>query len=121
MNNKKLFWIILFIILFGILINIGLNLNHKYNTFKEHKDYFDLPIEQRNIESWMTLRMIKKEFGLKIDKELNLNKNFLDDRKTLKDFCDDRNLNLNQTILILEKSKIGKQLEEQDRNSKYKK
>ena len=105
MKTKKVILTIISIILILFLAYLTISMTVKYNRFKDHKDYYDLPKEDRNIESWMTLRMVKKQFDIDIHKELNEEKKLLDKRKTIEDYCGDKNLNTSEVIQQLEESR----------------
>lgn len=105
MKFKKIILIIISIILILLLLNLIIDMRTKFGAFKEHKEYFDLPAEARHIESWMTLRMINKEFDIIVPKELNKNENFLDSKKTLEEYCKDKGFNTSQVIYELENSR----------------
>lgn len=109
MRKKKIFLIIISIILILFLVNLCLNIGHKFNEMKEHKDYFDLPENQRGIEPWMTLRKIEREFDIEVPNNLGIKKEFKDWKKTLDEYTLEHNLDLNETIKILESSKKFKE------------
>lgn len=105
MKHKKIFLVILFIILLGSFILISCNIHTKFKLFKEHKDYFNLPSSERQIEPWMTLRMIDEEFGVNVPVVLNEKRNFLDDKMPLENYANKNDLNISQVILDLENAR----------------
>jgi len=103
---NKYLKLFLIIILIFLILNITIfkidNFIENKKNFEKHKTYFEKPKSEQKIEDWMTIHYIKKHFKInkKEFKNLTNNKNLkLKDLKiTLKEYCENENLNSTKLI-----------------------
>ncbi len=102
-SMKKKVLIIIFIFFAVIFIFMSFNIINHITNFNEHKEYLKRPVEQQQIEDWMTLNYIKRHFNIDLQEKL-WDKYFLGDMKiTLKDYCKKKKIDCREFIIFLQK------------------
>jgi len=97
-KNLLLVLIILVILVFGLIGIFSFKTFKEYKNWNSHKDYFKQDNSNQKIEDWMTIRQIEKKFDPDIHKYLNTTISLLEQKKTLKIFCIERNFNCTKLI-----------------------
>ncbi len=101
-KKKLIFWSLLLIILVLLIIMSAVRTTHRYETWKEHREY--LKSGNKTIEDWMTVNLIVNRSGIPkelVYNELGINGSFTNDRKHLSKICQENNLNCTQVIASL--------------------
>jgi len=101
-KRKVIFWSLLLIIILLLTIMFAVRTLHKYDTWKQHRDY--LNSANKTIEDWMTVNLIVNRGGIQkeiVYKELGINSSFTNDRKHLSKLCQENNLNCTQVVARL--------------------
>lgn len=105
MKRKKL--IPLFIILMIIFTFVSYNFINKIITFNEHRKYFEQPIEDQVVKSWMSLNFLQREYSMNIEEIFPEKLNFWEKDITIKQYCDKYEVNCEELIIKLENIKNG--------------
>ncbi|VVB97348.1 Uncharacterised protein [uncultured archaeon] len=108
-KKKFIFWSLLLIILVLLTIMFAVRTIHRYETWKEHREY--LKNGNITIQDWMTVNLIVNRSGIPkglVYEELGTKESFTNDRKHLSKLCEENNLNCTQVVARLNK-KAGKQ------------
>ncbi len=104
MKDKKkfIFWSLLLIILVLLTILFAAGTIHRYETWKEHKDY--LRSGNKTIQDWMTVNIIVNRSGIPkelVYNEIGIKESFTNDRKHLSKLCQENNLNCTEVVARL--------------------
>jgi hypothetical protein len=101
-KRKFVFWSLLLIVLILLTILFTARTIQKYETWKQHKDY--LKSGNNTIQDWMTVNLIVNRSGITkelIYNELGIKSSFTNDRKHLRQLCQENNLNCTQVVARL--------------------
>ena len=101
-RKKVIFWSLLLIILVLLTIMFAVRTIHRYETWREHREY--LKSGNKTIEDWMTVNLIVNRSGIPkeiIYNELGVKESFTNDRKHLNKLCQENNLNCTQVVANL--------------------
>lgn len=101
-KKKFIFWSLLLIILILLTIMFAVRTIHRYETWKEHREY--LKSGNKTIEDWMTVNLIVNRSGIPKDliyNEIGIKGSFTNDRKHLSKLCQENNLNCTQVVARL--------------------
>ncbi|MCX9084675.1 MAG: hypothetical protein OIN87_07770 [Candidatus Methanoperedens sp.] len=101
-KRKVIFWSLFLIIILLLTIIFAVRTIHKYDTWKQNRDY--LSSANKTIEDWMTVNLIVNRSGIPkelVYNELGINSSFTNDRKHISKLCQENNLNCTQVIARL--------------------
>ena len=101
-RKKVIFWSLLLIILVLLTIMFAVRTIHRYETWREHREY--LKSGNKTIEDWMTVNLIVNRSGIPkeiIYNELGVKESFTNDRKHLNKLCQENSLNCTQVVARL--------------------
>ncbi len=101
-KKKLIFWSLLLIILVLLVIISTVRTIHRYETWKEHKEY--LKSGNKTIQDWMTINLIVNRSGIPkelVYNELGIKESFTNDRKHLSKLCEENNLNCTEVVARL--------------------
>jgi hypothetical protein len=101
-RKKLIFWSLLLIILVLLTILLAVRTIHRYETWKEHREY--LKSGNKTIEDWMTVNIIVNRSGITkelVYNELGIKGSFTNDRKHLSKLCQENNLNCTEVVARL--------------------
>ncbi len=101
-KKKLIFWSLLLIILVLLVIMSTVRTIHRYETWKEHREF--LKSGNKTIEDWMTVNLIVNRSGIPKDlvyNELGIKESFANDRKHLSKLCQENNLNCTEVVARL--------------------
>lgn len=107
MKLKKKILTSLFVIISITLLIISYNFVAHIIIFNDHRQYFELPVEEQTIKSWMSLNYIEKTY------QINLEEMFWNDlwiwsrNASLEDYCEKYELNCSEFIITLDEYKNG--------------
>jgi hypothetical protein len=104
MREKKriIFWSTLFIVFILFTVIFAARTINRYELWKEHEEY--LKSDNNTIEEWMHINLISKRSGIPnevIYNEIGINESFTNNRKTLKNLCEDNGLNCTEAVAKL--------------------
>lgn len=87
--NKKRYYILIstIIVLVCILVFLVFNFTKKIRHLEEYNEYFHQPIENQQVQSWMTFHQVGREYHIDIKKVLWRDKRFSDMKKPISDYC----------------------------------
>ncbi len=101
-KKKLIFWSLLVIILVLLAALFAVRTIHRYETWKEHREY--LKSGNKTIQDWMTVNLIVNRSGIPkelVYDELGIKESFTNDRKHLSKLCQENNLNCTQVVARL--------------------
>lgn len=104
---RKKILIVLFIITSILLIFIGYNFTNKVTNFNKHKEYFNKPITEQNIQDWMPINYIERRYLIDFEKAVWKSISLWNMNITLKEYCKKNKINCDELIISLEKYKNG--------------
>ena len=102
---KKHLW--LWIALIVVLLLIGkfsVNGFQKYQVWSEHKAFFEQPIEERKIQTWMTPNFIKRHYKVDVRSVLGFTPGFREQRNSLDEMCLKHQLDCSTLVDKLDKA-----------------
>jgi hypothetical protein len=101
-KKKLIFWSLLLIILVLLTVLSAVRTVHRYETWKEHREY--LKSGNKTIQDWMTVNLIVNRSGIPkelVYNELGIKESFTNDRKHLSKLCQENNLNCTEVVARL--------------------
>jgi hypothetical protein len=101
-KKKLILWSLLLIILVLLVIMSAVRTIHRYETWKEHREF--LKSGNKTIEDWMSVNLIVNRSGIPkelVYNELGIKESFTNDRKHLIKLCQENNLNCTQVVARL--------------------
>lgn len=102
---KKHLW--LWIALIVVLLLTGkysVNSFRKYQVWSEHKAYFEQPIEERKIQTWMTPNFINRYYNIDLHSALGFTPGFKEQRNSLDEMCEKHQLDCSTLVDKLDKA-----------------
>ena len=104
---KKKILSVLFVVTSIILAILIYNSIVHIIIFKDHREYFEKPIEEQIIKDWMSIHYIERTYDIDFE-EMFWNKIWIwSKNSTLGDYCEKYELNCDDFIITLDQYKNG--------------
>jgi len=87
MKVNRLLLIVLFVVLICLFLFVLFNFFHKVESFKEHKDFFDKPVNEQDVEGWMSLMYVEQHYDVDVNDVLGVSLSVFDKRMSVDKFC----------------------------------
>jgi hypothetical protein len=89
---------ILLIVVIAASVLLAAKSLRQYHSWSSHADYFRLPEDQRQIESWMHISYIERTFDLELDEFLDDKLRFSHRRDSLDEICARKSLDCQELV-----------------------
>ncbi len=107
MKKKKIILWLVFILTLVLLLFFSYKFISNIIIFNNHRDYFNQPFNEQQIQTWMSINYIEKKYNIDLEEKF-WNKIWIWTRnKTLDDYCNKSNIDCDKLLLILNDNKYG--------------
>lgn len=104
-SSNRVFLVMVFVILLIMFAYVFFRMINNFQSFRQHRNYFQLPLPQQHIQQWMTINSIERHYHLDVGAILKKPLTFSELKESLATYCTATKLDCEKVIVELENAK----------------